>query len=101
MVNDTSQALLAYQTGSLGVILNGQGFLLVYVLGCLKILGDLGLVGPALSTAATGTASLLSAAVCSKTPYDSIIASLKTYWSISQDPLLPLESRQLKLRQVR
>jgi hypothetical protein len=66
----------------------------------LQVLGDLGLIGPEAITASRGTAALVSAAVCSRAPYDHILAVLQQYWGASNDLQLPLSSRRALLRQV-
>ncbi|WIA15372.1 hypothetical protein OEZ85_002035 [Tetradesmus obliquus] len=100
MPMDPTAAVAAYAAGSLGYSINAQGFLLFYVLGAVKVLGDLGLIGPEAVTASRGTASLVSAAVCSRTPYDHILAALQQYWGASNDAALSLSSRRALLRQA-
>uniref|UniRef100_A0A383VY58 Uncharacterized protein n=1 Tax=Tetradesmus obliquus TaxID=3088 RepID=A0A383VY58_TETOB len=97
---DPTAAVAAYAAGSLGYSINAQGFLLFYVLGAVKVLGDLGLIGPEAVTASRGTASLVSAAVCSRVPYDHILAALQQYWGASNDAGLSLSSRRALLRQA-
>jgi hypothetical protein len=73
---------------------------LLLLLLLLQVLGDLGLISPESVTASRGTASFVSAAVCSRAPYGHILAVLQQYWAASNNLQLSLSSRRALLRQV-